>query len=101
MHGRENPALIKRRLSDRLTYAEAFLQQQARDNEIRRTANEKGMDSNVLRLAQTRGMRGRGTPLWAMQERFQEIIVLMEDRLYMLYPRYLVMRDVQFMQRTG
>ena len=25
----------------------------------------------------------------------------MEDRLYVLYPRYLVMRDVQFMHRTG
>ena len=101
MHGRENPALIKWRLSDRLTYAEAFLQQQARDNEIRRTANERGMDINVLRFAQTRGMRGSGTPLWALREGFQEIIVLMEDRLYVVYPRYLVMRDVQFMHRTG
>ena len=25
----------------------------------------------------------------------------MKDRLYVLYPRYLVMRDVQFMHRTG
>ena len=59
------------------------------------------MDSNVLKFAQSRAMRGRGTPLWYLREGFQEIIVLMEDRLYVLYPRYLVMRDVQFMHRTG
>ena len=46
MHGRENPALIKWKLSAKLTYTEAFSQQQARNNEIQRTADERGMDSN-------------------------------------------------------
>ena len=32
MHGRENPALIKWKLSAKLTYTEAFSQQQARNN---------------------------------------------------------------------
>ena len=53
IHGRENPALIKWKLSDRLTYAEAFRQQQARDNEIQRTADERGMDSNVLKFVKS------------------------------------------------
>ena len=56
MYGCENPALVKWKLSDGLTYAEAFRRQQARDNEIQRTANERGMDNNVLRFVQTRGL---------------------------------------------
>ena len=100
IHGRENPALIKWKLSNKLTYSEAFSQQQARDDEIQRTADQRGIDRNVLRFANTGALRD-GTPLWYMQARFQEIIVLMEDRLYVMYPRYLVMRDVQFMLRIG
>ena len=99
MHGRENPALIKWNLSDKLTYAEAFSQQQARDDEIQKTADQRGIASYVLRFATTRALRD-GTPLWYLQAGFQEIIVLMEDRLYVMYPRYLVMRDVQFMHRN-
>ena len=77
MHGRENPALIERKLSYLLTYAEAFSQQQSRDKEIQRTADERGMDSNVLRFVPTRGMRGKGTPLGALKEGFQEILLEM------------------------
>ena len=101
LHGRENPALIKWRLSNGLTYAEAFRRKQVRDEQIQRTANMRGMDSNVLRFVETRGRRGEGTPLGVLKEGFREVILEMEDRLYVVYPRYIVMRDVQFIHMTG
>ena len=91
-------ALIKWRLSEKLSYAEAFSQQLARDEESQRTAEQRGIDRNNLRFVNSKSLV-KESPLWCIKAGFKEIIVLMEDFLYVMYPRYLVMRDVQFMHR--
>ena len=50
VYSRDNPALVRWNLSNKLTYAEAFRQQQIRDERIERTASIRGMDSNVLKF---------------------------------------------------
>ena len=101
MHGRENPALVKWNLSNKLTYAEVFRRQQIKDEQIERTALIRGMDSNVLKFVESRSRGGEETPKGVLKEGFREVIFEMGNRLYVVYPRYLVMRDVEFIHRTG
>ena len=101
MHGRENPALVMWNLSNKLTYAEVFRRQQIRDEEIERTALTRGMDSNVLKFVESRRRGGEETPLGVLREGLREVIFEMWNRLYLVYPRYLVMRDVEFIHMTG
>ena len=59
------------------------------------------MDSNVLKFVESRSRGGEETPLGVLREGFREVIFEMGNRLYVVYPRYLVMRDVEFIHRTG
>ena len=99
MHGRDNPALVK--WNNKLTYAEVFRRQQIKDEQIERTVLARGMDSNVLKFVESRSRGGEETPLGVLREGFREVIFEMGNRLYVVYPRYLVMRDVEFIHRTG
>ena len=101
MYGRDNPAMVKWTLSNKLTYAEAFRQQQIKDERIERTALARGMDSNVLQFVESRSRGGEDTPLGVLREGLIEVVFGMENRLYLVYPRYLSMRDVEFIHRTS
>ena len=59
------------------------------------------MDSNVLKFVESRSRGGEETPLGVLREGLREVIFEMGNRLYVVYPRYLVMRDVEFIHRTG
>ena len=96
MHGRDNPALDKWTLSNKLTYAEAFRQQQIKDERFERTALARGMDSNVLKFVESRSRGGEDTPLGFLKEGLIEVVFGMGNHLYVVYPRYLSMRDVEF-----
>merc|ERR1711894_545241 len=89
VYGRDNPALVRWTLSNKLTYAEAFRQQQARDERIERTALTRGMDSNVLKFVESRSRGGEDTPLGVLREGRMEVVFGLRDRLYVVYPRYL------------
>ena len=101
VYGRDNPALVRWTLSNKLKYAEAFRQQQIRDERIERTALTRGMDSNVLKFVESRSRGGEDTPLGVLREGLMEVVFGMGDRLYVVYPRYLSMRDVEFIYRTS
>ena len=101
MYGRENPAFGKWNMSNKLTYAEAFRRQQIKDEQIERTALARRMDSNVLKFVESRSRGGEESPLGVLRERLREVIFEMGSRLYVVYPRYLVMRDVEFIHMTG
>ena len=59
------------------------------------------MDINVLRFVESRSRGREETPLGVLREGLREVIFEMGNRLYVVYPRYLVMRDVEFIHRTG
>ena len=73
MHGRENPALVKWNLSNKLTYAEAFRQQQIKDEQIERTALARGLDINVLRFVESRSRGREETPLGVLRDGLSEV----------------------------
>ena len=101
VYSRDNPALVRWNLSNKLTYAEAFRQQQVRDERIERTASMRGMDSNVLKFVESRSRSGDKTPLGVLREGLMEVVFEMGGRLYVVYPRFLSMRDVEFIYRTS
>ena len=50
--------MVKWNLSNKLKYAEVFLRQQIKDEQIERTALIRGMDSNVLKFVESRSRGG-------------------------------------------
>ena len=74
VYSRDNPALVRWNLSNKLTYAEAFRQQQIRVERIERTASIRGMNSNVLKFVESRSRSGDKTPLGVLREGLMEVV---------------------------
>ena len=59
------------------------------------------MDSNVLKFVESRSRSGDKTPLGVLREGLMDVVFEMGGRLYVVYPRFLSMRDVEFIYSTS